>query len=310
MLPYDTLCICARFIFRTGVVFAHFSCFFYSFFRTGTIYFIMPRYPLEPKFTYSQGQVSFSLPKTSDKGYNGNIYGSDLLNATDSTNPIATPVYTLPGRGNNHSQRHGNRITITSIRTKLNFVLSPPFCANTENYNPFYSPLREYYTYYGGYPCKRFFKFRYFVVQFDDDLEVTKKVLSEWFYSTYCLFKEPTEQHAQANQYPISTHSNVLRITTPYTAKFNILCDKSFTLVSNRPSVSFDITLPLNKSFIFEEDTDNLIHPNIWQFIVPCLNWFVDVDPLTSTQYAQDPRSSSYVFCDMYYWTKLNFIDL
>lgn len=271
----------------------------------------MPRYPIEPKFTYSQGSEQFFFPTKTNVGNNGNIYSkASLETETVSSSPFCFPTYVLPERGNNHNQRHGNRITVTSIRTKINIVLRSDFCADT-SYSPFdyLDPLEQTYT--NDTAIKRFMKMRYVVVQFDDDLVITPQVLSQWFYSTYCYFRAPTTEITDLVDAPISVHSNVLRITTPFTAKFNILTDRCFTVVSSRPSISFDITVPLNKQYIFEEGTDNLIHPNIWQFVIPPLNWLVDVDPLTYQQYRQvDSLSSIKNFADFYYFTKLNFIDL
>lgn len=270
----------------------------------------MPRYPIEPKFTYSQGVDSLYFPKYSDKGINDNIYENGVWALDQSQSPLMFPQYVLPERGNNHNQRHGNRITITSIRTKINIVLNPQYC-----YNSTYSPFDYYnssdHTFTNDTAQKRFMKMRYFVVQFDDDLVITPQVIAQWFYSTYCYYRNAYTGFTEPTDAPISVHSNVLRITTPFTAKFNILCDRCFTLVSSRPSVSFDITVPLNKQYIFEEGTDNLIHPNIWQFIVPPLSWNVDVDPLTRIQYMQKQSdSSNFPFATTYYFTKLNFIDL
>lgn len=269
----------------------------------------MPRYPLEPKFTYAQGYHDFYFPKYSSSGVNGNIYDNNIMATTSqSDSPIGFPQYTIPSRGNNHNERHGNRITITSIRTKLNIVMQPNFCSITSD-NPF-ALHSSSSTYTNASPIKRFMKMRYFVVQFDDDLVITPAVIAQWFYSTYCYFRNAPTGFTDPVDAPISVHSNVLRITTPFTAKFNILCDRCFTLVSSRPSVSFDITVPLNKQYIFEEGTDNLIHPNIWQFVMPPLNLSVDVDPLTRIQYLSQQPTSQFTFADSYYFTKLNFIDL
>lgn len=273
----------------------------------------MPRYPIEPKFTYSQGVEFLNFPPPSAKGKNHNIYNKATLETTTlGASPFCFPQYVLPERGNNHNQRHGNRITITSIRTKINIVMSPDFSAClSSNLTPFDYQQSTDQTYLNEPGQKRFMKMRYFLVQFDDDLVVTPQVLSQWFYSTYCYFRSPDETITDLVDAPISVHSNVLRITTPFTAKFNILCDRCFTLVSSRPSVSFDITVPLNKQYIFEEGTDNLIHPNIWQFVMPPLNWLVDVDPLTWLQYIQNNTMTyNKSFANFFYFTKLNFVDL
>lgn len=272
----------------------------------------MRRFPIEQQFTYNQGYDNIQFPAYANRGNNANIFDKNALYDSQPINsPFMFPAYTLPLKGTGHSNRKGDRITVTSLRLKLNIVMNSWFCGQTQ-YDPFY--------YSGGNEdsvvlsndttIKRFFKMRYMLIQFDDDFVVDSEYIAKWFYSTYCYYKNPADTITDPVDAPISVHSNVMRITTPFTAKFNILTDRCFTLVSNKPSLSLDITVPMHKSYIFDEGTDNLIHPNIWQIILPPLSWQIDVDPITRQQYHYQQPTTKTTLAKIYYWTKLNFVDL
>lgn len=270
------------------------------------------RYQIEPKYTYAQANDHVYFPKYTDYGGNANnlniFLKSAWQNDTETVNPLMVPNPKLPQLGTNgHDKRHGDRITVTSIRTKIITRLTPHFVGPISN--PWLSsysidPSDNY--------INRFFKCRYMVVAFDDDLQMTKEMIGQWFYETFCWYCKPITTPVDTNAFmqPVSVHSNILRITTKWTGKFNILTDKTFTLTSSRPSISFDITLPLNQDFLFEENTETLIHPHIYQFIVPPLSWAVDVDPVTYEQYKVQNPSDSISVISFYSFSKLNFIDL
>lgn len=57
----------------------------------------MPRYPIEPKFTYAQGHDAFFFNASSAVGNNGNVYNTATLDTTSTANsPFAFPTYSLP----------------------------------------------------------------------------------------------------------------------------------------------------------------------------------------------------------------------
>lgn len=282
----------------------------------------MTRFPIEPHFVYSQGFDTTTFP--SWNGYhvenaraNGNIY-----NETTFVQNVFLPNINLPALGNTHTHRRGNRITVTTIRTKIHMVLNPRWCSV---FRPNTSPGSTHFTdlEMSTPAIKRFFKCRFMVVQFNDELHIDAEEIGKWFYATYCWFMNDYDQEADANyiNQPISVHSNILRLTTPYTGKFNILMDRPITITSTRPQQVLDVNIPLNKSFVFDEDDPTkLLFPNIWAFILPPLNFYTDVDPLTAYQlkdwYAKPESSvatqadSQFPFLQTMYFAKLNFVDL
>lgn len=284
---------------------------------------VMTRFPIEPHFVYSQGYDTTTFPSWNEYNQymghaNGNLYNMDSF-----TGRVFKPQINLPALGNTHTHRRGNRITVTSIRTKIHINLDPRWCSI---YRDTSVPIgQQFENMYQNAPAvKRFFKCRFMVVQFNDELEITETELGKWFHATYCYFMNPAyNPPAPADNYlnyPISVHSNILRLTTPYTGKFNILMDKPFTLVSTRPQQLIDVNIPLNKSYVFDEDDPTkLLFPNIWMFILPPLNVLTDMDPLTSIQLRNwynketvddNDKINVFPFIQIYWFAKLNFVDL
>lgn len=269
----------------------------------------MPRVRLNNKFTYSNDAVYVDLHAVNEatlKGRNGNLYTTETI-----PYDMLFPVFNFPQLGNNHDQRHGNRITITSVRYKTMINLNPIFLTNSSN-GPFSSGATDGTT----SPPKRFFKFRYMLVQWDDDIanSVDEVYIFKWFLRSYCWAIPPTrtEEPIVAADYsdaPVSVHSNLLHETTEYIAKFNILCDKCLTLTNTKQQISLDITVPLNKTYCFDEDNPNLLlYPHLTLFILPPLNGYTDIDPLSLKQMLAQNRLVN--LCTCYNFTKLNFIDL
>ena len=274
----------------------------------------MPKVRLDPKFTYSNSTFEMNFRTHTTPPYNYQLFSpSDI--ESEVYCPIYIPRFTLPAVGNSHSQRHGNRITVTSLRLKSIFTLDKYLCvpniipwATGGTSDPAISTLNAQYV-------NKFLKFRYFVVEFDEDLEITAMKLYQWFKRTYCWCRPNSDSTGSVYNNPVSVHSNILHETTEFTGKFNILCDKCFTLSSRKPQLSMDITIPLNRQFVFDEDDttgEGLLFPNLWVFVLPPLQ-FCDIDPTTQTQMLSFQRQSDYStwkFCDVETFTKLSFVDL
>lgn len=266
----------------------------------------MPRVPLPPKFTYANDSYSVSTPDSSNQSYNNNLY-----NENNVASNIVLPLFNFPTVGPTHNNRTSNRITITSLRFKAIINMHQDLLDG--GINPFLSSLQSAPS---TPPVKRFIKMRYFVIQVDDDIseEITSSLwFYYWFKRTYCWYREPiTAIDPEYDRAPVSVHSNILHQTTPYIAKFNILCDKCLTLTTAKPQISLDITVPLNKEYCWEEFTaaqtnTNLIYPHIYMFILPPLA-APDLDPITWRQWELSQRSQILYYVDSF--TKLNFIDL
>lgn len=267
----------------------------------------MPKVRLDSKFTYFNSSDTLYFPSYSAHPLNYNIYTKDEFATVHP--PVVTPEAQLPELGNNHNQRRGNRITVTSIRWKSIITLNQDFLR--AGYNPF--TTNEESTVPN--PPNRWFKFRYMLVQWDNDYndQINEAFLYRWFKMTYCWYREPDTRTTDVEDMPVSVHSNILHETTELTSKFNILCDKCMVLSTRKPEISLDITIPLNKNYLFDEDDpDTLIYPCIWMFILPPLSYTVDIDPITKIQYnnyqATGNVAKTFAYVDNF--VKLNFIDL
>lgn len=276
----------------------------------------MPKVRLDPKFVYSNSSFSCYVhsfyPDPPPDNYN---IWSGAQFSSQSTGPLYVPQVGLIPIGNNHSSRHGNRITVTSIRLKSIFNMN--YRLLIYGHNPM-STTEPSLSALSSMPIHRFIKLRYFVVEFDEDLEIRPSVIYDWFKRTYCWYRPATAGSLDVSytNAPVSVHSNVLHETTEYTGKFNILCDKCITLTSYKPQLSLDITIPLNRQFVYDEnDTtgEGLLFPNIWVFVMPPLSQIVDVDPLTTILlnnfYAQGDKENLYLYSAQTF-TKLSFVDL
>ena len=273
---------------------------------------------VSPKFTYSQGAQYINIYYAGS----GNAKANGMFDYTTAGEYlhtcVAMPVINFPKPGNGHSARKSNRITVTSIRLKMHFVMDHPLMysnamTNSYNYAAQYNiPIN---------PCM-FAKFRLFLISVDDDITVTREKLLNWFYSTHCMYRDPTEAEVlkgpketdlTTSPAPTSVHSNILRVTTDWTGKFNILADRKFTVRPRHPNFDIDMTIPLRKEYVFDEqytEDSELLYPKLYCFILPPLSYEVDVDNLSGREFANKSSGSFLRIFRMYYWAKLNFVDL
>ena len=271
---------------------------------------------ISPKFTYSQGSQQFWV-RTAPSGSTSDQNGMFLPVFSATYNNVIMPPFKFPEMGNTHYDRKGNRITITSLRLKVHFKLWEDLLRRwqpgdtTNTYSSIFSagqslPLNPL----------MFFKMRLFLLRIDDDIDITPQKLLNWYLATYCYYRNPTADPsplgphvsgADQDPAPISVHSNVLRLTTPWTGKFNVLADRKFTVRTTKPIFDIDMTIPMKKEFVFSEDSNDLLYPKYYIVIFGPLSKEVDVDPSTS---ALIGYNSEYRLGTVYTWTKLNFVDL
>lgn len=272
---------------------------------------------ISPKFTYDQGKGSLWVRLTYGSTYNNGMF----YNAFSESYPsIFLPPFQYPELGNLHTQRKGNRITITSLRVKLQFRMNEVLLRkwniwDTEKTytdmftNGFKLPLNQ----------QLYFKMRLFLLKVDDDIDMTnEQKFLNWFAATYCYYRAPTTTPADEGPQsilpstpgPISVHSNVLRLTTPWTGKFNILVDKKFTVKGTRPQFGLDMTIPLKQEFVFKEGANDLLYPKYHLFLVGPQSFEVDQD-VPDSAFTEAPSGiKNMKLFDIYSWTKLNFVDL
>lgn len=276
----------------------------------------MPKVRLDPKFVYSNSTFDCSFRIHPTGPYNWNLWTESDFNQGYA---LYVPKTGLIPLGNSHSERHGNRITVTSIRLKSIITLDyiwqiynmNVIQANASGSEPSLTSLSN------TLPITRFMKLRYFVVEFDEDLAINDQQIYRWFKRTYCWYRPNVNAVGEYYQdAPVSVHSNVLHETTEWTGKFNILCDKCITLNQRHPQISLDITVPLNRQFVYREDDttgEHLLFPNLWIFVMPPLSQEVDMDPCSSMIMYNYARQSTVGILPAYHvktFTKLSFIDL
>lgn len=268
---------------------------------------------ISPKFTYKQ-QVYQLFVSTN--------YSSNRANGMFDTNfssdlpSVVMPAFQFPQMGNTHYDRKGNRITLTSLRVKLHFLLREEFLRRWNIFDDEKS-YSDMFTNGESLPLNplQWFKMRLFLLRIDDDLVINEQKIINWFCSTFTFYRAPTSaevvkgpnESGACTPGPISVHSNVLRLTTPWTGKFNILADRKFTVRVTKPSFDIDMTIPLKKEFVFSEDDDTLLYPKYYLVLMGPLSYEVDTDIVNK---AFITANRSVQIATVYSWTKLNFVDL
>lgn len=276
---------------------------------------------VSPKFTYGQDvkYVRLFLGANTSNSYKNGMFDYNQA-ATVMPSIVNMPPIEFPLVGNGHSARKSNRITVTSVRIKMNFQLVSGVMSRTSIFSDNIIPNSQS----ASIPLNPaiFMKYRLFLVQVDDDIEITEKKILNWFYATHCYYRSPSvdevvkgpgETDITTSPGPISVHSNVLRLTTPWTGKFNVLADRKFTVKVTKPQFDIDMTIPLRKEFVFDEDytvNSKLLYPKLYCFVLPPLSWEVDVDPFTADYCRSRTSAKDDMVFYVYSWTKLNFIDL
>lgn len=301
----------------------------------------MSRIPIENKYVYTRGHFDLQLPTFYPSALETPVFSIDSFNIASwtPTDPNLLPMVWreqigLPAQGYRHNQRIGDRIKVSTIRYQAYINVDRRFWAPAIG-NPFddrthpsdpevpLSPQIPNFLYSGDTDhlprSNSWFKFRFMIVEFDlslmGDNAMTPKKVNEWFTKTFLPYKDYTTTNL--HQLPVSVHSNMLHMTTDWTGKFNILFDKKFTIYGSNPVLHIDQTIPINKTFKFDENnTDLLLSPNIYILWFMPRQWATDIDPFTFTMreaaYNEgNPWMSSakdFFHCKSFF--KLNFVDL
>lgn len=276
---------------------------------------------VSPKFTYGQDYkyCRLFLGTNSSNSYKNGMFDYDQQ-ANVMPSIVIMPPIEFPVCGNGHSCRKSNRITITSIRIKMTFQMQSDILVRTSLFTQNIVPSAQD----ANLPLnpQLFMKFRLFLIQVDDDIDITEKKILNWFYATHCYYRSPTVEEVvngptsttlTTSPPPVSVHSNVLRLTTPWTGKFNVLADRKFTVKTTKPQFDIDMTIPLRKEYVFDEDyslNSKLLYPKLYCFILPPLSYEVDVDPYTTDWCKETSTGKNENVFNVYSWTKLNFVDL
>lgn len=305
----------------------------------------MPRFIVPPKYVYSQesGNLYLTIPNSqaaSLKWVQNGMLPWYSISSSSMNSTIIAPTPTLPVVGNGHDCRSHSKITVTTIRWKLSLELNINYILQGSVFNDMSAastftkfPITSANCYQYPPNPNQFYKFRYMMVEFDEDLAITPRAIMNWFYSTYCFYREPTNTPdyplptdnipsiSDLIPGPVSVHSNVMRITTPWVGKFKILADKCFEITANRPRVNIDLTVPINRVYTWNDEmvsfdqSSDLIRPHIYCFVLPPLSFEQDMsifDKKQAEQLSSLITSPTYKgdFVHWQSWMKLNFVDI
>lgn len=335
----------------------------------------MPRFIVPPKYTYAETSGKLVMPFSNgstpyDLWLKNGMVPWLAASQWFSKPVIFSPAPALPTKGADTNQRSHSKITVTSVRWKFSIQLNMELinsgsCLTTawlNNINAAFSgaggaifpyALDGQYVSEEWVPFKRpiqwppnpgqFLKFRYMMVEFDEDIAIDDMKILSWFYSTYCHYRSPEEGFEEKYPLPsqspnttnlrpgpISVHSNVMRMTTPWTGKFKILADRMFILTANRPRLNIDITVPINRVYTFADDwqysstlpENTLLSPHIYCFVLPPLSyeqdfgpydahaWYVAMHQSSTGQAVYAPENTTQPFVTYTSWMKLHFVDI
>lgn len=289
---------------------------------------------------------------------NGMIPYLPLVQTSPDLKYIAVCEPTFPERGNTNQDRVHSSIKVLSIHWIMHMYLNPRVWTEGQLVsfshadagfanNPPYLRKFPFATDYTGTTSsnivrpisqpvnkQQVFHFRFLVVEFDEDVAIYPAKLLNWFYSTFTMYKShthvpslptPSVQPTAANTTPppVSVQAKVMRITTPWVGKFNILADKQFCLSSSSPMQKIDLKIPINKTFKFDDDqfftdlgVNYLLYPHIYAFILPPLSYETDFGYWDAIQLQQAEQNSCtmdahYIdLCNYHSWAKLKFVDI
>lgn len=149
---------------------------------------------------------------------------------------------------------------------------------------------------------KQFYKFRIMIVRFNDLLDEQqeneddfKEYVKEWFNTIYvpqAIVPASSDSYKDINV--VSNQSKMLRESTPYNGKYNILYNQVIELNQADTSKHIEINLEPKKNLNFGDD----FHPtnedwnNVYGFIIPPLYYKTDMD-LVSYQTLQQGSEAS-----------------
>ena len=276
----------------------------------------MPRYQIDPKYTYTGDLIDFSIP------WKESYEDSTQLDAfLDSNTKIITPLWPILDKYADSSvpsnaRRQGSKVQMTSLRLKGSMYMNPNYLyrlilgtdypsASTHSQVPAITT--------------QFFNMRFFLIKWSasfsgyDDAQSIR----QWFIRTFVYYG-----NGGGNSFAIvpSVHEKLMRMSTEYTGQFQILADKCFTVTSKHPVLDIDWVIPLKERLSWDPDSSSTTsespqQPRFSIVILGPYNSSIDFDPTTSqmafTNKLSDISANSMNhFLYFKYILKMNFIDL
>lgn len=276
----------------------------------------MPRYQIDPKYTYSGAEITFDIP-SSETTDDASMLAQYLSNNTK----IITPLWPILDKYADSSvpsnaRRQGSKVQMTSLRLKGSINLNFNFLQRL--YLQSSSPSSSTFTQWPTITYQ-FFNMRFFLIKWSSSFtqQEDDSAIREWFLRTFVYYGQPTSN--QFSTVP-SVHEKLMRMSTEYTGQFQILADKCFTLTSKHPVLDIDWVIPLRERLSWDPDSTSSDseapqQPRFSIIVLGPYNPYIDMDPSTRNIFSTNTNSSllSYQmlhFAYFKYILKMNFIDL
>lgn len=276
----------------------------------------MPRYQIDPKYTYIGDEEQFDIPwlETSDSQ-------SQLETFLDNNTKIITPLWPILDKYADTSvpsnaRRQGSKVQMTSLRLKGSFMMNSNFLQKL--YLQTASPSTTTYTQWPAITYQ-FFNMRFFLIKWSASFsqQDIASSIRDWFLRSFVYYGAGTS--GGFSTVP-SVHEKLMRMSTEYTGQFQILADKCFTITSKHPTLDIDWVIPLKERLSWDPDstsstTEAPQQPRFSIIVLGPYNPFCDIDPSTrdiSTSNTYNSLQSSFMLHFVYfkYILKMNFIDL
>lgn len=266
----------------------------------------MPRYPVDPHYTYNASSKLFKLPHIYNSSSVTQLNWEDVYNNIH----IFTPTWPTPA-GRAPAGRTTNKCMLSSISIHGTLFLSKGMMVLTPTAvsDPSY-PV--------NFPISTKFSssWRFMVIKWNPYLNQTQPTqaeIADWYYRTFVCYTSLVDETSYSHANNPSAHCNLMRMSTDYTGTFQIVADKRFWLTADKPRVEISWQIPLNERATFDPDaTDALppITPLYSIVIIPPFS-YGDFDSITRS-YLFNNKGSSYdhALAEMDTIVKLNFVDL
>lgn len=251
----------------------------------------MPSFQVDQKYTYSGSKEQFKFA-----GWDTSSSQNTPVDYEDNGIIVADIDY--PTRGTTQRQRTKDKLYVSSIHWKGTIKKSAKLSRKNLDTSSTTDQI--------PYDMMQFFKFRMFVVRWKnlEGVSVPKYDLLAWFKRTYIY------TGTDANN-PPSVHERMMRMSTEYTGKFDILMDRPFIFPAKRDQLDFEFIIPVKDRFCFNEESEQLVSPAISIFIMSPLNRFTDIDTYTADEMHKWVITADPIVTFWYSGIiKLNFMDL
>lgn len=277
----------------------------------------MPRYQIDPKYTYSGKVLTFPIPWLECKTQYS--HQQDYLAASTKVIDPLWPVLDKYASSDypSNARRSGSKVQMTSLRLKGTIHIHHKFLQQlvlrTDEFVYKDHAQLPSITY-------QFFNMRFLLIKWSPTFsgDSVDTYVRDWFVRSFVYYGAGGQVY-NFDRVP-STHEKLMRMSTEYTGQFQILADKCFTLTSKHPSLDVDWVIPLRERLSWDPESADgePTKPQQPRFSIVVLgpyNVYLDMDP-TTRQIAMSNSKADIADADMnefaifQYILKMNYIDL